>query len=276
MQNHAQDLTYDAALAAFEWMLEIGVSDPVGDLPVNSYELPASLAEAARPAPVAAPETRGQRPAPMPVMAVEAVDPVAVSRAAAARASTLEALREAVQGYGLCALKQGARNTVFCDGNPKARLMIIGEAPGRDEDAQGKPFVGKAGQLLDRMLAAIGLYRHAPDPEASVYITNVMPWRPPGNRDPEPEEIAQMLPFLERHVELAAPDAILLLGNTACAAVLKTRGITRLRGTWTEAFGRPVMPTLHPANLLRTPINKRLVWADLLALRAKLNEKARP
>lgn len=264
------EISYDAALAAFEWLIELGATDPVGDEPVNRYDLvtpePAPTA-----APVAAPpETRPQRPAPVQVP-VDMVDPVAVARVAAARAATLEDLRAALLGFEHCPLKLGARNTVFSDGHPKARVMLIGEAPGKDEDAQGKPFVGRAGQLLDRMLAAVGLDRASPDPAAAVYITNVMPWRPPGNREPEPAEIAMMGPFLARHVELVDPDLIVLMGNTACAAALNTRGITRLRGTWTQAFGRPAMPTLHPANLLRTPINKRLVWADLLELRAKLN-----
>ncbi|PTV95764.1 DNA polymerase [Rhodobacter aestuarii] len=271
MQTHPPaDLSYDAALAALEWMFELGVTAPVGDAPINAYELPDRLAMPERaPAPEAAPE----RPArPVPVARVEdSVDVVAVARAAATKAKTLEDLREAIMGYGHCALKQGARNTVFADGNPKARVMLIGEAPGRDEDQQGKPFVGRAGQLLDKMLAAIGLDRASPDPLASVYITNVVPWRPPANREPEPAEIAQMLPFLARHVELIDPDLIVLMGNTACSAALGKRGITRLRGNWTEAFGRPALPMLHPANLFRAPANKRLVWEDLLELRARLN-----
>ncbi|WP_444461200.1 uracil-DNA glycosylase [Rhodobacter capsulatus] len=263
----APEISYDAALAAFEWLIELGATDPVGDAPVNRYDLVTP-----EPAPVPPPQAETRAPRPAPVLApVETVDPVAVARAVAARAATLDDLREAILGFDHCPLKRGARNTVFCDGNPKARVMLIGEAPGKDEDAQGKPFVGRAGQLLDRMLAAVGLDRASPDPATAVYITNVMPWRPPGNREPEPAEIAMMGPFLARHVELVDPDLIVLMGNTACAAALNSRGITRLRGSWTQAFGRPALPTLHPANLLRTPINKRLVWADLLELRAKLN-----
>lgn len=261
------DLSYDAALAAFEWLIELGASDPVGDAPVNRYDL---VTPEPAPAPPPQAETRALRAAPV-LAPVETVDPVAEARGLAARATTLDDLREAILGFPHCPLKLGARNTVFCDGNPKARVMLIGEAPGKDEDAQGKPFVGRAGQLLDRMLAAVGLDRGSPDPGTAVYITNVMPWRPPGNREPEPAEIAMMQPFLARHVELVDPDLIVLMGNTACAAALNTRGITRLRGSWATAFGRPALPTLHPANLLRTPINKRLVWADLLDLRAKLN-----
>ena len=172
-----------------------------------------------------------------------------------------------MEAFSHCDLKLGASQLVFADGRPGARVMIVGEAPGRDEDRAGRPFVGRAGQLLDRMLAAIGLGR-----DASVYITNVMPWRPPQNRDPRPEEIAMMKPFLARHVALAAPDLLVLVGNISCQAVLGKRGITRLRGTWQEALGRPALPMLHPAYLLRQPLAKRETWADLLALQARLRD----
>ena len=148
--------------------------------------------------------------------------------------------------------------------------MIIGEAPGRDEDLVGRPFVGRAGQLLDRMLVAIGLNRAAEITADAVYITNVVPWRPPQNRDPTPDEIAMLLPFLERHVALVKPDVIILMGNISCQAALGKRGITRLRGDWVEAFDVPAMPMVHPAYLLRTPSAKREAWADLLAIKAGL------
>jgi DNA polymerase len=149
-------------------------------------------------------------------------------------------------------------------------VLILGEAPGRDEDLQGKPFVGAAGQLLDRMFAAIGLSRSSDDPASALYITNVMPWRPPANRDPTPEEIAMMRPFVERHIALAKPQVVVVMGNTPCAALLGTKGILRLRGQWTEALGLPVMPMTHPAYLLRNPAAKREAWADLLDIQAKL------
>ncbi|MGB1208198.1 MAG: uracil-DNA glycosylase, partial [Paracoccaceae bacterium] len=151
-------------------------------------------------------------------------------------------------------------------------VMILGEAPGRDEDIQGKPFVGRAGQLLDRMLAAIDRDRRADDPAQGVYISNVLPWRPPQNRDPRPDEIAMMMPFVERHVLLVDPKVLIVMGNIACQAVLGKRGITRLRGTWHQALGRPALPMFHPAFLLRQPHAKREAWADLLALRAHLEQ----
>jgi len=199
-----------------------------------------------------------------------AADPVAEARALAAAAPDLAALRAALEGFEHCDLKRGARNLVFADGDPAARLMIVGEAPGRDEDLQGRPFVGRAGQLLDRMLAAIDMGRARAD--APVYIANVLPWRPPQNRDPTPDEIAMMLPFLERHIALANPAVLVVMGNSACAALLGRRGITRMRGIWESVLGRPAMPTFHPAYLLRNPAAKREAWADLLAIRARLRE----
>ncbi len=262
MLTDASQMDFHLARALLAWQLELGADEPVGDHPVNRYELaaeapkPAALMPAA-PVAAAAPQ-------------VASLDPVAVAKAAAAAAGDLAALAEAQAAYDLCDLKKGARNFVFADGNPAARVMVIGEAPGRDEDMEGRPFVGRAGQLLDRMFAAIGLARTSPDPAGALYITNVLPWRPPSNRDPEPEEIAMMLPFLARHVELADPDLIVLMGNTPCAAALGQRGILRLRGTWTNAFGKPTLPMTHPAYLLRTPAAKREAWADLLEVKARL------
>jgi len=247
-----------AALAALEWQVELGATEAIGDAPVNRYALEKT---APKPKPAAA--------APAPP-AMPAADPVAEGRALAAGAASLPDLEAALAGFEHCELKRGAMNLVFADGRPGARVMIVGEAPGREEDLAGKPFVGRAGQLLDRMFAAIGLSRESPDPEAALYITNVLPWRPPQNRDPAPDEIAMMLPFVERHVELAAPDFLVAMGNHACAALLGRRGITRLRGQWSEALGLPCLPMFHPAYLLRTHAAKREAWADLLELRARL------
>ncbi|OOY07957.1 uracil-DNA glycosylase [Thioclava sp. DLFJ5-1] len=266
------ELDYHAALAALEWQLEMGVDTVIGDTPVDCYELPDKSAQAKAKAPEAAPVADRELPPVAQMAKIEGPDPVVVAGDAAGKADTLEALRAAIDSYDMCDLKLGARNTVFADGKPAARVMIIGEAPGREEDQKGLPFVGRAGQLLDKMFGAIGLSRQSPDAEAALYITNVLPWRPPGNRDPSPAEIAQMLPFLARHVDLADPDLIVLMGNAACAAALGKRGILRLRGTWAEAFGRPTLPMTHPAYLLRNPAAKREAWADLLQIRARLDQ----
>ena len=241
--------------AALEWQLAMGVDEAILDAPVDRYK---------------APEPPVKAPAPPPVVQTEEVDAVAVSQAAASGATDLAALRAALEAYELCELKRGARQVVFSDGQPNARVMIIGEAPGRDEDIQGKPFVGRAGQLLDLMFSHIGLSRQSLDAGSALYITNVLPWRPPQNRDPRPEEIAMMLPFLKRHVALIDPDVIVAMGNHSCQALLGRRGITRLRGNWTEALGKPVLPMFHPAYLLRSPEAKREAWADLLSLKARL------
>jgi DNA polymerase len=176
-----------------------------------------------------------------------------------------------VETFEGCALKKSATTTVFADGTPAFGIMLIGEAPGREEDLAGRPFVGRAGKLLDKMLGAIEL-----DRQKNVYITNVLNWRPPGNREPSPEESASCLPFLRRHIELVSPHVIILLGAVAARHVLgRTDGIMRLRGKWLEYHvgGRmvPVMPTLHPAYLLRRSIDKKLAWRDLQDVAVKVN-----
>ncbi|MCG6885296.1 MAG: uracil-DNA glycosylase [Silicimonas sp.] len=239
--------------AALEWQVSMGADEAILDAPVD---------RTVQPEPVAATPTEAE--------VVPKVDAVAVAADLTKGADSLEALRAAMEAFDLCELKLGAKQLVFADGQPGARVMIVGEAPGRDEDLQGKPFVGRAGQLLDLMFGHIGLSRETPDRETALYITNVLPWRPPQNRDPKPDEMAMMLPFLKRHVELIGPDVIVAMGNHACQALLGRRGITRLRGTWSEAMGVPVLPMFHPAYLLRTPEAKREAWADLLALKARL------
>lgn len=258
-------LDADTALALLQWQAELGADEPCLDAAVNRYDMP-DRAEPAAP-PVAA------LSAAPPVMrpADAAADLTAMAEAAAAAATTLTELAAAQEAFDGIELKKGARNFCFADGNPGARVMVIGEAPGEEEDLQGRPFVGRAGQLLDRMFAAIGLARDAVDAEKALYITNVLTWRPPGNRRPEPAEIAVMLPFLRRHVELAQPDLLVLMGNTPCIAALNRQGILKLRGSWTEAFGLPALPMTHPSYLLRTPLAKREAWADLLSLAARLD-----
>ncbi|MDM7458033.1 MAG: uracil-DNA glycosylase, partial [Paracoccus sp. (in: a-proteobacteria)] len=153
---------------------------------------------------------------------------------------------------------------------PRARVLVLGEAPGDEEDRQGRPFVGRAGQLLDQMFRAIGLARDSVDAAQGLYLCNVLTWRPPGNREPTPDEIAVSLPFLQRHIALAQPKLIVLMGNVACDAAIRQRGILKLRGQWVQAFGRPALPMTHPAYLLRNPQAKREAWADLLDLAARL------
>lgn len=250
-------LDYHTARALLEWQIELGVTETIGETPVNRYELPDKQKPVAAPvAPTAVPQA---------VLPKTEQDPVDVACALAAKARSVDDLKTALGSFDLCDLKKGARNLVFADGVPGSRVMIIGEAPGRDEDQQGRPFVGRAGQLLDRMLAAIDLKR-----TENVYITNVLPWRPPQNRDPNSDEIGMMKPFLERHVALAKPDVLVLMGNISCQTVLGRRGITRMRGKWDQAWGLPVLPMLHPAYLLRQPGSKRETWADLLELNARL------
>ncbi len=244
--------------ALLDWQVAMGATEAICESPIDRYAV-AEVAVTAAPAPV--------------MQAGDAPDPVAEARAAAAAAGSLGALRDALAAYEHCELKRGARNLVFSDGTPGARVMIVGEAPGRDEDRIGRPFVGQAGQLLDRMLAAIGLDRTSDEPDKAVYITNVLPWRPPENRDPTPEEIAMMRPFLVRHIQLARPKVLVVVGNNSAQALLERRGITRLRGTWTEALDLPVLPMFHPAYLLRQPERKREAWADLLSLQARLREE---
>jgi DNA polymerase len=249
------------ARALLQWQAELGVTDAICDAPIDRYALPAKLE---KPAPAAQP---GQ-PAPI---AAQAVDPVAQAQAMAQGAADLDALQAAIAAYDYCELKRGARNLVFSDGLRGARVMIVGEAPGREEDRIGKPFVGEAGQMLDRVFAAIGMGRDHPDRARALYITNILPWRPPQNRDPSVEERAMMRPFALRHIELADPDILILMGRISASTLLDSDiRITKARGQWQEALGRPVIPMLHPAYLLRNPAAKREAWADLLSLQARL------
>jgi DNA polymerase len=253
---------WEAAFAALDWQVELGVSDWVLDTPVDRFALPERLE---RMAPARAAGGAAQVTAPMAV-----ADPVAEAAALAGRASSLEVLREALLTYEHCELKKGARNLVFGAGHPQARVLVLGEAPSSEEDREGRPFVGRSGQLLDRMFAAIGLGRASPDPATALYVMNALPWRPPADRDPEPRELAMMQPFLARQIALVDPDVIVAMGNLACKLLFDQTGILRLRGTWAEALGKPVLPMIPPAYLLRQPLAKREAWADLLSLKARL------
>jgi len=271
-------------LSALAWLMDAGADEAVGDEPVNRLVAkPAPKpTDFLQPAPGHRPAVAPQRPTftaarPAPTLAQQARAPAPViegddignAMEIAARANTLPELKAALEAYDGCALKKLATNTVFADGTPGARVLCIGEAPGRDEDKAGLPFVGRAGKLLDKMLAPIGL-----DRTKNVYIINVLPWRPPDNRNPDPVEVAKCIPFLRRHIELANPDMIVLLGAVAVRNVMgKTDGIMATRGKWLDYHvnGRmvPVMPTLHPAYLLRQPAHKKLAWRDLLSIEDK-------
>ncbi len=251
-----------AARALLDWYRAMGVDEAIGEEPVDCFAVAAERIPPPRPAP--GPKRAGSPPRIAPRAAS-----TSPTRRIGAEVSTLLELQELVARFEGCSLRRTAKNLCFARGSEQARIMMIGEAPGRDEDLQGKPFVGRAGQLLDRMLAAIGLS------EEHVYITNTVYWRPPGNRTPTPEEIEACAPFLARQIELLSPSVLVLLGGAAAKTILGTsEGIMRLRGKWLSysCAGRdlPALATLHPAYLLRNPEQKRLAWRDLLSLRAAL------
>ncbi|MBN9002131.1 MAG: uracil-DNA glycosylase [Rhizobiales bacterium] len=256
--------------------LEAGVDCALLDEPPNRLLDPEIV-----PPPAAVPSPSANRPAPAPVTMARAPAPaapapdvaIASAREAARTAPTLEALRTLLETFDGCALKQTATRLVFADGNPQARIMFVGEAPGRDEDLEGIPFIGRSGKLLDRMIGAVGLDR------TTAYITNVIPWRPPGNRDPSPQETQICLPFIKRQIELVDPDVLVCLGKPSSQAVLELKdGIMRTRGRWhnydTGTRTIRAMATFHPAYLLRQPIHKRLAWQDLRAISKALNAAA--
>ncbi len=253
-----------------DFYLEAGVDALVGEEPVDRFAAAAEPPPARAPQPVSLPpnlELKGRAAAPV---APQAPDEAAMAaRAAAKTAKNLDELRAILDKFDGCALKATATQLVFADGNPEARVMFVGEAPGRDEDIEGLPFVGRSGKLLDRMLAAIGLDR------TSVYIANIVPWRPPGNRTPTPQESQICLPFILRQIELVDPDILVCLGGPSAQALLGIKeGITKTRGRWfTFNTGKReirAMPTFHPAFLLRSPLQKRFAWRDFLAIKKAL------
>jgi uracil-DNA glycosylase len=258
--------------------LEAGVDCALTEEPVNRLSDP-ELAPAARE--TDAPKPQRSIPAAMPAPAAiqaprgEVAPPpeaaIASAREAARTAPSLEALRALLENFDGCALKFTATRMVFADGNPQARVMFVGEAPGREEDIEGLPFVGRSGKLLDRMIAAIGLDR------SSAYISNVIAWRPPGNRTPTPQETQICLPFIQRHIELVNPDVLVTLGNPSTQTLLSTReGIMKTRGRWfdydTGTRVIKAIATFHPAYLLRSPSYKRMSWQDLRAIAKALEQ----
>jgi uracil-DNA glycosylase family 4 len=261
------------------WYVDQGIDEAIGEDAIDRFAAPApqpaplpvqQRAPVAptpiRPAPAAPAPPRG----PVPIESPQLVED---ARALAQRCNSVEELEAAVRAFEGCALKRTAKNTVFADGVAGSPVMVVGEAPGADEDRLGKPFVGVSGQLMDRMFEAIGMSR-----ERDLYITNILFWRPPGNRTPTLSEQAICMAFTRRHIELARPKVLVLAGGTAAKSVLDTtEGIMRLRGKWTslsldDGSAVPTLPTFHPAYLLRTPASKRQSWLDLLSLDKKLRE----
>jgi DNA polymerase len=259
---NAADLSPSDALAVLEWQFAAGVDVALGEAPVDRFA-------SSRMAPPPAAPAAAFVPA-MPLLSLAADAHPDEARALAAAAPDLQALEAALRAYDGCPLKLRAKQLCFADGNPEAEVMIVGEGPGEEEDKQGKPFVGRAGQLLDKMLAAIGLDR------SKVYIANTVPWRPPGNREPTPQEMAACAPFIHRQIELVAPKILLTAGAVSTRALIGTsKGITRVRGEWFDlvinGVGMRAMPILHPAYLLRQPLSKRQAWQDMLAVKAALS-----
>jgi uracil-DNA glycosylase len=264
----------EAALALLRWYIDMGADEAIGAEAFDRLAAPAAaISPASTPPPLPAQPSRPVLAAPPPALSESLGEAAQSARLLASNADSVESLAAALAQFDGCPLKRTATNTVFIDGNPTAPVMIIGEAPGADEDRIGRPFVGRAGQLLDRMLAAIGLDR------SGVLITNVVYWRPPGNRTPTAAEIASCLPFVFRLIALVRPKVLVLSGGTAAGALLpQGQGITRLRGRWFDlampGLDQPVptLPMFHPSFLLRTPERKREAWRDLLSLSARLNE----
>ncbi len=270
-------------LSLLSFYKDAGVEDAVQEEVVNRFAteiqgaaVAAKKTEAApaKPAAKAAPKAEAKAPVSRPAgkAAVPDEAQAALARESAAQAETLDALKDALNEFNGCNLKYTAKQAVFADGNPEADLMLVGEAPGRDEDIEGLPFVGRSGKLLDRMLAAINIDR------TGAYLANVLPWRPPGNRTPTPQETEICRPFIERQIELADPKVLVALGGSSAKVLLRlSDGILRLRGNWRvyrTPGGKeiPIMPTLHPAYLLRNPAHKKLAWRDFLDVKAKLRE----
>lgn len=285
MSLQAADLSTLEIEALLRWYVDSGVDIALDEAPHDRFAEAIAEADARRlkaeearnaPAPAGKPPLPGRAASltpmrPMPAAAASPDEAAQAARALASGADNLEALRTAMEGFDGCALKRTASQMVFADGNPQARLMLVGEAPGADDDREGRPFSGAAGRLLDAMLDAIGLSR------ADVYLTHIAPWRPPGNRKPTAPETAICLPFAQRHIELAGPDVLVCLGDTAVQALLGQRdGAMRARGKAYEyACGARIVPTfamLNPDFLLRQPVHKRLAWEDLRALKKLLDD----
>ncbi|MEM8771953.1 MAG: uracil-DNA glycosylase [Pseudomonadota bacterium] len=268
------DAEQQAAKALLRWYADMGVEECVGSSPADFYAWGGAAATAPEPFRLQKQSTpvRVFKPSGQDAETPPADEAIAAAQQAAQKCQSFQELEAAVLAFDGCPLKAGATKTVFADGVPGADLLVIGEGPGRDEDRIGKPFVGRAGRLLDKMLASIGRSRLE-----NVLISNVVYWRPPGNRTPTPVETAICRPFVDRLIEITAPKVVLLAGGAPLTALLDVTGIMRARGVWRDletASGHrtPALPIFHPAFLLRQPANKRLAWADLQTLAARLTD----
>lgn len=286
------DMSENSEKAALQWYIDNGVTDVLDIKPVDkSVAQGAAQALEAPLSPEKVKSNDGVKKAqPVPIHhAREGADVILGTQEArvaaeklAKEAQTLEALKQAIQDFDGLSVKKTALNIVFSDGRPDAAIMVIGEAPGADEDRQGKPFVGASGQLLDKIFGYIGLKRFHEDPNQGLYISNILNWRPPGNRTPTPAEMSIALPFIEKHIQLVRPKLLILVGNTPMKSLLNTKeGIMKMRGRWhdytpvTEGIAEegldpiPTLPTFHPAFLLRNPMHKKTIWHDMIAISKK-------
>jgi len=274
-----------AVSSALEWLADQGVDCLLKDVPEDRTQSSPSITAALMEPSERGMVDRAQPSSPEPQIQAAAFLGVSDARAEAVRlagaAQTLDELCEAIAGFDGLAVKKTASHMVFSDGHPEAHVMLIGEAPGAEEDRQGRPFVGESGQLLDRVFSAMGFDRHSASPEKGVYISNILNWRPPGNRTPSPAEVQISLPFIERHIQLAAPRVLILCGGVSAKALLGQEvGISRLRKIWhdyrpvTQELGVqqsiPALATYHPSYLLRTPVQKKLVWSDVIEISQKI------
>lgn len=285
MAQNCPDNAY--LMGALQWHLDIGADEALVDTPVDRTAIPELRKKEAVSKPIA-----GNKPLKATALQdnttqaeiMGAAQAVIEAQKLAAQCNSLAELQSAIQNFDGLSIRKTATNMVFSDGNPEAPVMLIGEAPGADEDIQGKPFVGVSGQLLDRILACIGLARDSEDVRHSVYISNILNWRPPGNRTPTQAEMDISLPFIERHIALVQPKAIILCGGVSAKSLLRrSESISRLRGVFhdyrvpeslkiQEDSPIPAMATYHPAYLLRTPAQKKAVWADMLMFQEKLKK----
>ncbi len=253
----AQSDHYFRDLAILDWLVELGATEAISETGINRYDLPETVKQADKPV--------------APSALKKSVMSLPDTEQLAALCTDIEMLRKTVVEFDGCSLKKGARNTVFSDGNPAARVMVIGDTPDPDEDRNGTVFAGKAGNLLDKMFTAIGLSRQAETGENAIYMTCISPWRTPQNRDLSTDEIALLKPFLIRHVLLAKPEFIVVMGSQPAKILLGfEKSITHHRGQWGQLAGISTLAMFSPANLLRNPLNKRAAWADLLALDTRL------